>query len=77
MKRIITLFILAALALCCFSPASTTSVQAACVAPSSKETIMLENGDYLETVITDVPTISSGISTCSTTRTVTKTDNQL
>lgn len=73
MKKIIALFTLTVLALCFFFPASTTMVQAACVVPSSKETVVLANGDYLETVIMDVPTISSGISTFSTTRSITKT----
>lgn len=73
MKKIITLFTLTALALCILSPASTAAAQAACIVPSSKEIVFLENGDYLETVIADVPTISSGISTFSTTKTVTKT----
>lgn len=73
MKKIITLFTLTALALCFLSPVSTTKVQAARVVPSLTETVRLENGDYLETVIVDVPTISSGISTFSTTKTVTKT----
>lgn len=73
MKKIIALCTLMALALCFLSPVSTTSVQAACVVPSSKETVVLANGDYLETVITDVPTLSSGISTFSTTRSITKT----
>lgn len=73
MKKIVTLFTLTALTLCFFFPASTASVQAACVVPSSKETVVLANGDYLETVIMDVPTISSGISTFSTARSVTKT----
>lgn len=73
MKKIIALCSLMALAFCFFSPVSTASVQAACVVPSSKEIVMLANGDYLETVITDVPTLSSGISSFSTTRSVTKT----
>lgn len=73
MKKIIALCTLMALALCFLSPVSTTSVQAAYAVPCSKETVVLENGDYLETVITDVPTLSSGISTFSTTRSVTKT----
>ena len=73
MRKILHYLLLTALALCFFSPASTTTVQTACVVPSPKETVQLENGDYLETVIVDVPTISSGISTFSTTKTVTKT----
>lgn len=73
MKKIIALCTLMALAFCFFSPVSTASIQAACVVPSSKETVVLANGDYLETFITDVPTLSSGISTFSTTRSIRKT----
>lgn len=72
MKKIISLLLLTAM-ISGILYTGTTTAKAATASPSQSEIILLENGDYLETTITDVPAISSGISTMSTTQTVTKT----
>lgn len=72
MKKIITLFTLATFALSFFYSGSTVSAQTAFVLPAT-ETVPLEDGDYMETTIIDTPTIQSGVSLLSTTKTITKT----
>lgn len=73
MKKIITLFTVAAFALGFFYSSSTAMAQIAFNAPSQAETVPLENGDYLETTILDAPTFPSGMSLFSTAKTITKT----
>ena len=73
MKKIITLFTFAAFALSFFYFGPVASAQAAFISTSQTETIPLEDGDHLETTILDAPTISSGVSLLSTTKTITKT----
>lgn len=73
MKKIITLFTLVTFTLGILYPSSTVAAQTAFIFSSQTETILLENGDYLETTIIDTPIFSSGISTFSTAKTVTKT----
>lgn len=71
MKKIITLFTIIAFVSSIFYSGSIA--EAAVTSPSQSEIVLLENGDYLETTIIDVPVISSNISTFSTTKTITKT----
>lgn len=71
MKKIITLFTMVAFVSSILYSGSI--VEAAVASPSQSEIVLLENGDYLETTIIDVPVISSNISTFSTAKTITKT----
>lgn len=72
MKKIITILSIVTFTLGLLHPTATTA-KAATDLPIEKETVLLENGDYLETVIVDSPTLSTGISTFSTSKTITKT----
>ena len=72
MKKIITILSIITFTFGLLCP-TTTTAKAATALPTQNETVLLENGDYLETVIIDNPTISSGISTFSTSKTITKT----
>ena len=71
MKKIITLLTMTAIIWSALYSGSTA--KALVVAQAQTETILLENGDYLEETITDVPVYSSGISILSTAKTITKT----
>ena len=73
MKRaIITLFMSFALMTGILCPASPAAEAAVGPSPQAEITL-LENGDYLETVIVDEPAMSSRISTLYATKTITKT----
>lgn len=70
MKKLITLFSIIALLLGTLYSNASTADAAAFTAQT--EIIPLDNGDYIETTITGIPTAPSGISTLSAAKTVTK-----
>ena len=71
MKKITTLFLAAALMIVT-SFSTITTAEASSHASPNAEIILLENGDYLETTISDVPILSSGLAVFSAASTVTK-----
>lgn len=74
MKKTISLLLLLAMVSGIFYTGGTTAKAAVMADPAQAEIVLLDNGDYLETTISsDMPVVSSGISTMATTKTITKT----
>lgn len=71
MKKVTT-FLLAAALIVITSCSPATTAEASSYASPNAEIILLENGDYFETTISDVPTPLSGLSVFSAASTVTK-----
>ena len=71
MKKITTLLLAAALTIIT-SCSTISTAEASSYASLDAEIILLKNGDYIETTISDVPVLSSGFSVLSTASTVTK-----
>lgn len=72
MKNFTTRLLFVTLFICFSFSILSRKSQAASFTSSSKQIYLLENGDYLETIITGTPAFSNNISYLSSSKSITK-----